>query len=95
MNVDTDLRVNKPELDRELRPRPGRGPGRAGVGDVAATLQTLLGGRRVSTFTRNNKLYDVIVQLDPAERATPTDMTGLYVPRPERPAGAARARVTT
>ena len=42
-------------------------------------MQTLLGGRRVSTFTQNNKLYDVIVQLDPAERATPNDVAGLYV----------------
>ena len=49
------------------------------VRDVAGTLQTLLGGRQVSTFTRDNKLYDVIVQLDPTERATPIDMTGLYV----------------
>jgi multidrug efflux pump len=33
----------------------------------------------VSTFTRNNKLYDVIVQLEAEERATPRDMTGIYV----------------
>ena len=49
------------------------------MGDVAATMQTMLGGRRVSTFTQNNKLYDVIVQLDPSERATPNDVSGLYV----------------
>jgi multidrug efflux pump len=77
-NVDTDLRVNKPELtvsfDRDRAEDLG-----VGVGDVAATMQTLLGGRRVSTFTQNNKLYDVIVQLDPAERATPNDVAGLYV----------------
>ena len=64
MNVDTDLRVNKPELtvsfDRDRAEDLG-----VGVGDVAATMQTLLGGRRVSTFTQNNKLYDVMVQLDP------------------------------
>jgi multidrug efflux pump len=78
LNVDTDLRVNKPELtvsfDRDRADDLG-----VPVGDVAATLQTLLGGNRTSTFTRNNKLYDVIVQLDPRERATPSDMTGLYV----------------
>ncbi|MDQ3519264.1 MAG: efflux RND transporter permease subunit, partial [Gemmatimonadota bacterium] len=28
---------------------------------------------------RENKLYDVMVQLKPEERATPTDMTGLFV----------------
>jgi multidrug efflux pump len=49
------------------------------VRDVAGTLQTLLGGRRVSTFTRNNKLYDVIVRLFPEERATPGDIPTLYV----------------
>jgi multidrug efflux pump len=42
-------------------------------------MQTMLGGQRASTFTRNNKLYYVIVQLSPEERATPTDMSGLSV----------------
>jgi multidrug efflux pump len=49
------------------------------VGDVANALQTLLGGRRISTFTQNNKQYDVIAQLEPGERATPSDMTGIYL----------------
>ena len=78
VNVDTDLRVNKPELtvsfDRDRAEDLG-----VPVRDVAATLQTMLGGREVSTFTRANKLYDVIVQLAPEARATPSDMTGLYV----------------
>jgi multidrug efflux pump len=39
----------------------------------------MLGGQRIATFTRENKLYDIIAQLDPEDRATPTDMTGLYV----------------
>lgn len=78
VNVDTDLRVNKPELtvgfDRDRAEDLG-----VPVRDVAGTLQTLLGGRQISTFTRDNKLYDVIVQLDPAARATPSDVSGLYV----------------
>ncbi len=78
VNIDTDLRVNKPELtvsfDRDRAEDLG-----VPVRDVAATLQTLLGGNRVSTFTRNNKLYNVVVQLNAHERATPSDMTGLYV----------------
>ncbi|HEU5169793.1 MAG TPA: efflux RND transporter permease subunit [Gemmatimonadales bacterium] len=78
LNVDTDLRVNKPELtvsfDRDRAEDLG-----VPVRDIAATLQTMLGGREVSTFTRANKLYDVIVQLSPEARATPRDMTGLYV----------------
>ena len=78
VNVDSDLRVNKPELtinfDRDRAEDLG-----VPVSDVATTLQVLLGGNRTSTFTRNNKQYDVILQLDPRARATPRDMTGLYV----------------
>jgi multidrug efflux pump len=78
VNVDTDLRVNKPELTVSFD-RDRAGDLGVPIRDVAATLQTMLGGREVSTFTRANKLYDVMVQLAPEERATPSDMTGLYV----------------
>jgi multidrug efflux pump len=78
LNVDTDLRVNKPELtvsfDRDRAEDLG-----VAVGDVAATLQTMLGGRRVSTFTRENKQYYVRIRLEPEERATPGDMRGIQV----------------
>jgi multidrug efflux pump len=78
LNVDTDLRVTKPELvvtlDRDRAEDLGV-PAR----DIATTLQTLLGGRDVSRFTSENKLYDVILRLDPQERATPSDITGLQV----------------
>ena len=78
VNVDTDLRVNKPELtvafDRDRAEDLG-----VPVRDVAGALQALLGGQRASTFTRNNKLYDVIVQLRPEARATPSDMGGIQL----------------
>jgi multidrug efflux pump len=77
-NVDTDLRVNKPELtvnfDRDRAEDLG-----VSVRDIAGTLQTMLGSSRVSTFTRDNKLYDVLVQMSPEARSTPSDMTGLFV----------------
>jgi multidrug efflux pump len=78
VNVDTDLRVNKPELsvryDRDRAEDLG-----VPIRDISSSLQSLLGGRRVSTFTRDSKVYDVIVQLERDERATPSDMRGLYV----------------
>jgi multidrug efflux pump len=78
INVDTDLRVNKPELvvsfDRDRAEDLG-----VPVADVANTMSVLLGGARAGTFTRDNKLYDVIVQLSPEARATPSDMAGLTV----------------
>ena len=78
INVDSDLRVNKPQLTVRFDRNRAEDLG-VPVGDVATTLQVLLGGREVSTFTRANKQYDVIVQLDPRARATPSDMTGLYL----------------
>ena len=77
-NVDTDLRVNKPELSVSYERDRAEDLG-VPVRDVASTMQAMLGGQRASTFTRNNKLYYVIVQLSPEERATPTDMSGLAV----------------
>jgi multidrug efflux pump len=78
VNVQSDLKVNKPELtvryDRDRAEDLG-----VSVSDVGSTLETMLGGRRVSTFTRGNKLYDVMVQMRPDDRATPSDMTALYV----------------
>src|SRR5207249_12034707 len=78
VNAQPDLFVNKPELrvtfDRDRAEDLG-----VPVRDVAAALQTFLGGRRVSTFTRNDKLYYVMVQLDPKDRATPSDMRGIYL----------------
>jgi len=78
VNVDTDLKVNKPELvvsyDRDRAEDLG-----VAVADVSSTLQTMLGGRRVGTFTRESKLYYVLLQLEEEDRATPADMTNLYV----------------
>src|SRR6267378_3321916 len=78
VNAQTDLFVNKPELrvtfDRDRAEDLG-----VPVRDVAGALQTFLGGRRVSTFTRNDKLYYVMVRLDPKDRATPSDMRGIYL----------------
>ncbi len=78
INVDTNLRVNKPELTVSYERDRAEDAGVA-IADVSNSLQALLGGQRVSTFTRENKLYDVIVQLEPTERATPGDLSGIYV----------------
>jgi len=104
-NVQTDLFVNKPELRVTFERDRAEDLG-VPVRDVASALQTFLGGRRVSTFTRNDKLYYVMVQLDPKDRATPSDMRGFIcagragswsssTPWPTCRKGWARGRSTT
>jgi multidrug efflux pump len=78
VNVDTNLRVNKPELSVSYQRDRAEDLG-VPIADISGALQALLGGQRVSTFTRDNKLYDVIVQLEAGERATPDDIAGIYL----------------
>ncbi len=78
VNVDTDLKVDKPELEVSYDRDRAEDLGVA-VADISATLQTMLGGQRVGTFTRDSKLYYVVLQLEDEDRATPSDMTNIYV----------------
>ena len=51
VNVNIDLKVNKPELTIEYDRDRAEDLG-VSVGDIGTTLETMLGGRRVNTFTR-------------------------------------------
>jgi multidrug efflux pump len=78
INLNTELKVNKPELTIAYERDRAEDLG-VPIQDISGTLQTMLGGQRISTFTRDNKQYYVIAQLAPGDRATPSDMNGLYV----------------
>jgi multidrug efflux pump len=78
VNVDSDLDLNKPQLQVDLvRDRVAdRG---VSVLTVGQTLETLLGGRKVTRFIQNGEQYDVIVQVQAADRRTPGDLADIYV----------------
>ncbi|MFQ5528776.1 MAG: efflux RND transporter permease subunit [Gemmatimonadota bacterium] len=78
VNVDTDLKVNKPELEVSYDRDRAEDLGVA-IADISSTLQVLLGGQRVGTFTRDSKLFYVMLQLEDDDRATPSDLTDIYV----------------
>jgi multidrug efflux pump len=77
-NIDTDLRLNKPEIkvavDRDKAADLG-----IEVETIARTLETMLGGRQVTRFKLAGKQYDVMVQVADTERVTPSDLTNIYV----------------
>lgn len=78
LNLDTDLRLNTPELrvqvDRDKMADVG-----AGVDVVGRTLESMLGGRQVTRYKDEGEQYDVIVQVTPRDRANPGDISDIYV----------------
>jgi multidrug efflux pump len=77
-NPDTDLKLNKPQLKVDINRDKAAQMG-VGIDTIGRTLETLLGGREVTRYKQEGEQYSVIVQLDPAARATPQDLTALYV----------------
>ena len=77
-NADTDLKLNKPQLKVDINRDKAAQLG-VGIDTIGRTLETLLGGREVTRFKQKGEQYNVVVQLDPAARATPQDLTALYV----------------
>jgi multidrug efflux pump len=78
INLDTDLRLNKPQLDLNIDRERAAGLG-VSVTDIGSTLETFLGGRVVTNFKRGTKQYDVILQMKPSARATPDAIREIYI----------------
>ncbi len=76
--VDSDLRLNKPEIkvtvDRDRAADAG-----IAVEAIGRAVETALGGRLVTRFKREGEQYDVVVQLDPLKRNTPGDISNIFV----------------
>ena len=78
VNLDTDLKLNKPELKVDLDREKVANIGLE-VDTVGRTLETMLGGRQVTRFKRSGKQYDVIVQVADVDRRNPDDLATIYV----------------
>ncbi|MBX3697212.1 MAG: efflux RND transporter permease subunit [Dokdonella sp.] len=47
--------------------------------EIGRTLETMMGGRQVTTFVEGGEEYDVIMQAQRDDRASPADLDNLYV----------------
>ncbi|MDB5251914.1 MAG: acriflavin resistance protein [Flaviaesturariibacter sp.] len=76
--ADADLKFNKPEIrvnvDRLKASELG-----VSVQDISNTLNLALSNRRLGYFTKEGKQYQVMGQVERADRDDPTDLKGLYV----------------
>ncbi len=76
--VDVNLKFNKPELNMTINRDRAAALG-VSVDDIAQTLQLSYSGKRISYFTMNGKQYQVIGQMNRANRDDPVDLKSLYV----------------
>jgi multidrug efflux pump len=76
--LDSDYKETLPtlELDVDLKRAGDLG---VPVEAIGRTLETLLAGRRVTTYVDRGEEYDVWLQAEAADRANPGDLANIYV----------------
>lgn len=78
IGIDTDYRETQPQLrvqiDRDRAADLG-----VSVASIGRTLETMLGGRRVTTFIDRGEEYDVIMRGQESDRQAPSDLANIYV----------------
>ncbi|MGH8808802.1 MAG: efflux RND transporter permease subunit, partial [Noviherbaspirillum sp.] len=77
-NIDTDLRLNKPQVNVEVDRDKAADAG-VQIETVGRTLETMLGGRNVTRFKKGSEQYDVVVQIQTGERDAPDDINNIFV----------------
>jgi multidrug efflux pump len=78
VNLESDLKLNKPEIKVQVDRNRAADVG-VQVEAVGRTLETMLGGRQVTRFKQTGEQYDVLVQMVPQDRASPSDIENIFV----------------
>jgi len=78
VGVDTDLRLNKPELQVSVNRERAADMG-VSVESIGRAVETMMGGRQVTRFKRAGDQFDVIVQMEAESRNTPQDISRIFL----------------
>jgi multidrug efflux pump len=78
INLDSDYKESKPQLRIDVDTDRAGDLG-VSVADVSQALQSLLGSRRVSTYTDRGEEYRVVVQAEEGARSAEVDLASIYV----------------
>lgn len=77
-NVDANLKFNKPELQLTIDRIKARDLG-LNIADVADVVSSAFSGRRIAYYVSNGMQYQVIAQVELADRKDPASIEKLYV----------------
>ncbi|MFN7174252.1 MAG: efflux RND transporter permease subunit, partial [Thermaurantiacus tibetensis] len=78
VDLDSDYRETKPQLIVDIDTTRAGDLG-VSVADIGTTLETMMGSRRVTTFIDRGEEYNVILQAEDRDRATPGNLGNIYV----------------
>lgn len=78
MNLDTDLKLNKPQItvdvDRDKTTAVG-----VKVDTLGRTMETMFSAKQVTRFEREGKQYDVLLEVGDNQRKNPSQILSAYV----------------
>ncbi len=77
-SVDSDYKETRPQLRVEIDRDRAADLG-VSVSEIGRTLETMMGARRVTTYVEGGEEYDVMLQARAEDRASPSDLSNLYV----------------
>jgi multidrug efflux pump len=78
VGLDSDYKETKPQISIAINRDRAADLG-VSVRDVGRTLESMLGGRRVTTFIDDGEEYDVIIEGERETQQTPTNLQNIYV----------------
>ncbi|MEQ1789286.1 MAG: efflux RND transporter permease subunit [Rickettsiales bacterium] len=78
VGLDSDFKETKPQLSISVNRDRAADLG-VSTAMIGRTLESMLGGRRVTTFIDDGEEYDVIIEGTRDEQRTPTDLQNIYV----------------
>ncbi len=78
LNVNSDYEETRPELHVKIERDRAADLG-ISIEDIGRTLETMLGARFVTTYSKGGKEYNVVLQARPEDRQTPGDLSNIYV----------------
>ncbi len=78
VGLDWDYKETKPQLGVNIDYQRAAELG-VTIGDIGATLETMLGSRRVTTYIDQGEEYDVILEGERSQQRTITDLKNIYV----------------
>ncbi|MBX3386076.1 MAG: efflux RND transporter permease subunit [Phycisphaeraceae bacterium] len=78
LNLRAEYEDTKPQLQVEIDRQRAFDLG-LNVAQIGRAMQTVLGGSEVTEFYDRGELYDVVLQALPEDRATPADLSNIYI----------------